>query len=179
MLKAFFAAMLFFMSFSAAHAATVVQKITYDIFAGTFTGQSLVFEFSYPTLPPGGFIFTYNPDFSASVSIADAFSASPASSQIIFSGSGDILQPEFYASFVFDPAANSLNLRNAELFVSPAGLFVDGAPDLEIIRCRQNATCSKTTTVVPVPPGILLLLTGLLLTGATPLLWRHRRRRIR
>lgn len=149
---------------STAAADTVLQTIKYSFLEGPLFGTMAEVEYSYPTLPPGQPIETYQPTPAAGATYLDAVSDSLTYSLLVFSGSLNILQPEPYLSFLFDPATNSTGLLNLEVWNTPyVGLYFEGAPDIQVYRCGEDVNCvfSAEIAPVPLPAGLPLLLGGL------------------
>ena len=168
-LAKFLAVVLALATATPALAGTVIITDTFTFGGGAFAGDPVVIEYRYPTLPPGQAIETYIPAFSAMLTFLDLSSTTPTSPQIIFSGSSDILNPEFYTDWAFDPTLNAENI--SDIVVDPAGLFLVIGGNLTDTRDFTGSTFARTAEVVPLPA------TGGLLVGAFALLAAVRRTR--
>ena len=155
--------LLILLAFAApAKAGTVVQAIDYNFLSGPLAGTTLEVRYSYPTLPYGQIIEAYSPQPKAHATYLDAHSDVYTHSLLVFSGSSNILQPEPYFSFVFDPATNATGLKNFEIWnVAGIGIFFEGDPDIRVHTCGQTVACDFQTTVIPLPATAPLLLGSL------------------
>jgi hypothetical protein len=156
-------------------AGTIFQEIDYNFKEGALAGTTVEVRYNYPTLPSGQSLFSYSPDAPATATYLDAFDSSSA--DLIFSGGADLLDPELYISFAFDPAANSTGLMNFEVWnIGFIGIYFDGDPDIQTYACRSSAlecvfSTSVNATTIPLPASAPLLGSALL-TG-----WGVRKRR--
>lgn len=154
-----------------AQATTILQFIDARLNTGPYTGERVFVQYSYPALPAGQDIWTYSPDPWGYARFLDAYDSNLTHAQLVFSGDGDILRPEPYLTFTFDPARNAAGLQLLEIWnVSVFGLYFAGAPDIQAFRCGRDAECRFSTAIVPLPPAGVAL--GLGLAG----LWALRRR---
>lgn len=158
--------LLYFVS-SPLAASTIFQEIDYSFKEGTLAGTTVEVRYNYPTLPSGQSLFAYSPDAPATATYLDAFDEAPA--DLIFSGGADLLAPELFISFAFDPLANSTGLMNFWVWnVGQIGIYFDGDPDFQNYSCRSSALeCVFRTSVsaatVPLPASAPLLGSALLL----------------
>lgn len=157
----------------ATYAATIVQEIDYFFQTGPLAGTMAEVRYSYPDLPSGQPIYSYDPVVQGTATYLDAKSNVLSRAQLIFSGNMDIMSPEPYLTFGFDPNANSTGLMNFEVWNTGVfGMYFQGAPEIMSFSCRNGVICTSRAYVVPLPAAGLMLIGGL---GAIAVLARRRK----
>ena len=149
---------------SSATAGTVLQNIRYSFLEGPLSGTVVEVDYSYPTLPPGEPIYAYQPAVEGTATYLDAVSDRLEGPLLVFSDSLDILKPEPYLYFSFDPAANSTGLTTFNVYnTSSIGIFFEDDPDIIDYVCGGEVDCVFSGKIAPIPlPSSLPLLLGAL-----------------
>lgn len=148
-----------------AGATTITKTFSYVFSDGIYSGETLRLQYSYPALPEGQSIFSYSPDVDAVATIAGGTSVA-SDVDAIFSDSGDILQPEFFSTFTFEPGDNALGVVQAFQFSAPFALQRVDGEDLDRFTCNNpGVRCFEATAAVPLPSSGALLLTASILAG--------------
>ncbi len=155
---------------SAAGASTIKQTIDYDFLTGPWAGWDAHVEYYYPDLPDGESIWPYSPvpgnafvNFNGWVGVLDTSTA-----LLVFSGSGNIMQPEPYLDFYFSWPGPTSDLLRAFLVwnTSNIGVWSRDQDDVLTYRCGgEDLNCTFQASVVPLPAALPLLGSALALGG--------------
>lgn len=144
-----------------AGAATTITKIwVYDVSSGPLAGETLTLSYTYPRNGPDQPIFSYDPPFEATAASARAgVTSSGSGGSLVFSDSGDILEPEPFVTFDF--GANPAGLIGITNFANQVTYLFEDGPDADISCGAEGVTCRVTVEAVPLPPALPMLLAGL------------------
>ena len=156
----------------AAYAGTINITDTWSINSGIYSGKQLVLNYSYAELAPGYTpiqLFGYSPVVTGTATFLGLTSSALSSSQLIFTGSQDMYNPESYLTFQFAP--NFSGIKTIDVWnLGGFGVFLAGASGI-LTQCGSAGPCdwsrsvSVTPSAVPLPAGGLLLGFPLVLGG--------------
>lgn len=145
-----------------AGAATILATVTKTFGVGPFAGQSLIFNYTHPDVPPYAQFGNGDADFTGAVTFGALYSNRPVHKVLILPIAD---QREYYSWYDFDPATNPAGVKRIQDDPSSAQVIIaDGS--YFAVDCSRGGTGTCNTVVtsvstVPLPASGVLWLAGL------------------